>query len=107
MSASFSLFLSCICSHCHVSLIAPFLHLLFFLHHQLLCTFLPFFFFFFFLFFFLFLLHILQVEPKLISIYHPTAKEVFAVIGTPMEGFFDGVDVVAKAMAPTTPTTTQ
>ena len=107
MSASFSLFLSCICSHCHVSLIAPFLHLLFFLHHQLLCTFLPFFCFFFFLFFFLFLLHILQVEPKLISIYHPTAKEVFAVIGTPMEGFFDWVDVVAKAMAPTTPTTTQ
>ena len=45
------------------------------------------------------MLHILQVEPEPISIYHPTA-ELSTTMGAPMEGFFDGVDVVAMAMAP-------
>ena len=92
MSHSFPLFLSCMCSHCHASLIFPFLSLLFFLHHQLLCIFLPFIF---------FLLHILQAESEPISIYHPTAKEVFTAMGTPMEGFFNRANLVVEGMAPT------
>ena len=42
---------------------------------------------------------VLQADPKPISIYHPTTKEVSAAMGTLMEGFFDRVDVVAEAMA--------
>nr|XP_023891545.1 uncharacterized protein LOC112003569 isoform X2 [Quercus suber] len=40
-----------------------------------------------------------KVDLEPISIYHPTTEEVFADMGTPMEGFFDGADVVAEAMA--------
>ncbi|XP_050271871.1 uncharacterized protein LOC126715345 isoform X2 [Quercus robur] len=40
-----------------------------------------------------------KVDLEPISIYYPTIEEVSATIGTPMEGLFDGVDVVAKAMA--------
>lgn len=40
-----------------------------------------------------------KVDLEPISIYHPMIEEVFAAMGTPMEGFFDGADVVAKAMA--------
>ncbi|XP_065628427.1 uncharacterized protein LOC111985721 isoform X2 [Quercus suber] len=40
-----------------------------------------------------------KVDLEPISIYHPTTEEVFAGMGTPMEGFFDGADVVAEAMA--------
>ena len=47
----------------------------------------------FFPFFFLF---VFQDEPEPISVYHPTAEEIFASMGTPMEGFFDGADVVFK-----------
>ena len=46
--------------------------------------------FFFFIFFF-------QDEPEPISVYHPTAKELSASMGTPMESFFDGADVVFEA----------
>ena len=56
---------------------------------------------------FIFLLHILQAELEPISIYHPTAEEVSAAISTPIEGFFDGADVVAEAMAPAAPAITQ
>ena len=52
------------------------------------------------LFFFL----VSQGEPKPISIYHPTVEKLFASMGTPMEGFFDGTDVVFEVVAPTTPT---
>uniref|UniRef100_A0A7N2RDL2 Uncharacterized protein n=1 Tax=Quercus lobata TaxID=97700 RepID=A0A7N2RDL2_QUELO len=45
-----------------------------------------------------------KLEP--ISIYHPMVEEIFASMGTPMEGFFDGVDVVFEAMASATPTAT-
>lgn len=34
--------------------------------------------------------HVLQAELEPISIYHPTTEEIFATMGTPMEGFFDG-----------------
>lgn len=46
---------------------------------------------------------VLQAEAEPISIYHPTTKEISTTMGTPMEGFFDGVDVVAVAMAFATP----
>ena len=52
---------------------------------------------------FLFFFHILQAEPEPISIYHPMAEEVSTAMGTPMEGFFDGAEVVVEAMAPVTP----
>ncbi|KAL4654020.1 hypothetical protein ACB092_01G348000 [Castanea dentata] len=41
----------------------------------------------------------LQADPEPIFIYHPTTKEVSAAMGTPMEDFFDGANVVAEAMA--------
>ena len=41
-----------------------------------------------------------QDEPEPISVYHPIAKELSASIGTPMEGFFDGADVVFEAATP-------
>ena len=50
-------------------------------------SFVPLFFFFFFF----------QDEPEPISVYHPTAKELSASMGTPMESFFDGADVVFEA----------
>ena len=37
----------------------------------------------------------------------PTAKEISTAMGTPMKGFFDGVDVVAEAMATAAPVTVQ
>ena len=42
---------------------------------------------------------------KPISIYHPIVEEVFAAIGTPLKGSFDGDDVVAMAMASAIPAT--
>ena len=42
---------------------------------------------------------VLQAELEPISIYHPTTEEVSTAMGTPMEGFFDGADVVAGALA--------
>ena len=51
--------------------------------------------FFFFFFFF-------YDEPEPLSVYHPTAKELFAFIGVPMEGFFDGADVAFAPPAPST-----
>ena len=53
-----------------------------------------------------FFFHILQAKPEPISINHPTTEEVSAAMGTPMEGFFDGADVVVEAMAPATPAAT-
>ena len=40
-----------------------------------------------------------QADPEPLSVYHPTTEEVSAAMGIPMKGFFDGVDIVAKAMA--------
>ena len=51
--------------------------------------------------------HVPQAEPEPISIYHPTAEEISASMGTPMEGFFNGVDVVFEATTSATPATTQ
>ena len=45
----------------------------------------------------LFYFCVLQADPKPIFIYHPTTEEVSTTMGTPIEGFFDGVYVVAKA----------
>ena len=42
-----------------------------------------------------------QANPKPISFYHPTTKEVSTAMGTPMEGFFDGANIVAEAIAST------
>ena len=85
--------------------------------HYVSHFFLSFFFFFFFLYIYIYiyicittyhalfssapyiLFCVLQADPKPISIYHPTTKEVSAAMGTLMEGFFDRVDVVAEAMA--------
>ncbi|KAK9996680.1 hypothetical protein SO802_021366 [Lithocarpus litseifolius] len=46
-----------------------------------------------------------KLEP--ISIYHPMAEEISASMGTSMEGFFDGADVVFETTASATPATTQ
>ena len=48
---------------------------------------LPFFFFF------------LKVDLEPLSVYHPTNGEVPAAMGMPIEGFFDGADIMVKAMA--------
>ena len=53
------------------------------------------------------MLHIPQAKPEPISIYHLMAEEISIDISTPMEGFFDGTDVVAEAIAPAAPSTTQ
>ena len=38
------------------------------------------------------------------SVYHPMIEEISTAMGTPMEGFFDGTNVVAEAMASTSST---
>ena len=48
-----------------------------------------------------------QDKPEPISVYHPMAKEISASIGTPMEGFFEGANVMFKATTPAPPATTQ
>ena len=50
---------------------------------------------------------ILQDEPEPISIYHPTVEELSASMGTPMEGFFEGADVMFGTTAFATPTAAQ
>ena len=40
-----------------------------------------------------------QTGPEPLSVYHPTSEEIYAAMGTPMEDFFDGVDIVAEAIA--------
>ena len=34
------------------------------------------------------------------SVYHPTAEEISASMGVPMEGFFDGAEAVLSTPAP-------
>ena len=46
-----------------------------------------------------FLIGYFQADPEPFSVYHPTTEEIFTALGTPMEGFFDGAEVVTKAMA--------
>ena len=41
---------------------------------------------------------IFQDEPEPISIYRPTAEELFASMGIPMEGFFEGADVMFRTI---------
>ena len=53
--------------------------------------------------FFYFLFFVSQVKPEPISIYHPTAEEISSSMGTPMEGFYDGANVVFEAATPATP----
>ena len=50
---------------------------------------------------------VLQAELKPISINHPTTKEVSVAMGTPMEGFFNGANVVVETMASAATTTAQ
>ena len=96
MSFSFAF---CTCSHCHVSSCAPFLSFLFFLYiYVRISTYHA---------FLSLLFFVLQAELEPISIYHPTTEEVSAAMGTPMKGFFDGVDVVAETMASATTTAAQ
>ena len=45
-----------------------------------------------------------QADPDPLSIYHPMTEETSATMGTLMEGFFDGIDVVVEAMAFTSAT---
>ena len=40
-----------------------------------------------------------QVDLEPFSVYHLTTKEIFVAMGTLMEGFFDGDDVVIEVMA--------
>ena len=54
--------------------------------------------------FFFFYAFRLTLSP--FSIYHPMSEEVSAAISTPMEGCFDGADIMSEAMA-TASTTTQ
>ena len=46
-------------------------------------------------------------EPEPLSVYHPTTDELSASMGTPMEGFFDGANVVFGTPASTAPTAAQ
>ena len=46
-----------------------------------------------------FFFFVFQDEPKPISVYHPTVDELSTSMGAPMEGFFDGVDVVFRTTA--------
>ena len=39
-------------------------------------------------------------EPEPLSVYHPTAEEISASMGVPMEGFFDGAEAVLATLAP-------
>ena len=39
------------------------------------------------------------VDPKPLSVYHPTSREVLAAMGMPMKGFFNEADIVVEAMA--------
>ena len=50
---------------------------------------------------------IFQDKPKPISIYHPTTEELFASTGTPMEGFFEGADVMFRTIASAAPAASQ
>ena len=43
-----------------------------------------------------------ELEP--ISEYHAMAEEIYASMGTPMEGFFDGIHVVFKTTTLAPPT---
>ena len=54
-----------------------------------------------------FLFRVPQAKPEPISVYHPTIEEIFAVMGTPKEGFFDGADMVAETMASVAPVVAQ
>ena len=56
-------------------------------------------------FFFFFLNFFIQVDLKPLSVYHPTSGEISIAMGMPMEGFFDGADIVAEAMTSTSTTT--
>ena len=57
-----------------------------------------------FIFFFFFFNFFIQVDLKPLSVYHPTSGEVSIAMGMPMEGFFDGADIVAEAMTSTSTT---
>ena len=63
-----------------------------YIYHHLSCT--PFSFF-----------SCFQADPKPLSVYHPTTDEISTTMHTPMEGFFDEVDIVAQAMASASITT--
>ena len=54
-----------------------------------------------------FLFCVPQVEPEPISIYHPTTEDIFASMGTTMEGFFDGANMVFEVVTPAIPTAAQ
>jgi len=54
-------------------------------------------------FIYLFIFFVSQVEPEPIFIYHPTAEEISSSMGTPMEGFYDGANVVFEVATPATP----
>ena len=57
-----------------------------------------------FIFFFFYFNFFIQVDLKPLSVYHPTSGEVSIAMGMPMEGFFDGADIVAEAMTSTSTT---
>lgn len=40
-----------------------------------------------------------KVDLEALFVYHTMSKEAPPVVGMPVEGFFNGTDVVAKAMA--------
>ena len=40
-----------------------------------------------------------QADLEPLSVYHPKNEGVSAAMGTPMDGFFDGVNIVVEAMA--------
>ncbi|KAK9983660.1 hypothetical protein SO802_033185 [Lithocarpus litseifolius] len=49
----------------------------------------------------------LEFEPEPIFIYHPTVMEISASMGSPIEGFFDGVDMVFETTTSATPAAAQ
>ena len=55
-------------------------------------------------FFFFFLNFFIKVDLKPLSVYHPTSGEISIAMGMPMEGFFNGADIVAEAMTSTSTT---
>ena len=60
----------------------------------------PFLYFVFFLFFFSFF----KIDVKLIFVYHRTSKETLIPTNASIEGFFEGVEIFAKAMTSTATT---
>ena len=51
--------------------------------------------------FFLFFFSFFKIDVKLIFVYHPMSEETLVATNASIEGFFEGVEIFAKAMTST------